>query len=699
MEKTFYSQSIKGAIIAIGYADILLNVAINRFGRNKELTYPNTNYEMPVIYSLNKKKVKTLGDLPIILGEIKALLKEEPTYENMLTAGKITLYAAEIVEALKYLEEGTYTKDYCGFVNDTVLREHGLMLVDDTLPGVVLLTGKTNSPKDAAEIVKKLQERGILILACNEIIKQLKKEKVKIGIEFDVFPLGEFTAAIHGVNFAMRVGLTFGNIQRGSEAEMQNYLEKRLRCFLMPIGEQDFVEQAVIAGALFLHIPVITDQDIGKIDRIFHEPSHEKIVDKALEVRDIKVKIKKIDIPVTYGPAFEGERIRKPDTYVEIGGGKSVAFELCQMRSLDKIKDGEIKLIGKEIEEFKQGDKVPLAYIAEVAGKKMQKDFESVIERKLHHFINYAEGILHIAQRDLIWLRISKEAFEKGFKFKHIGKILHAKIHADYPSIVDKVQITIITDEEEVKKRIEEARKLYRERDERVKGMTDEAVDVFYSCLLCQSFAPNHVCIVTPERTGLCGGINWLDAKAGHEISPAGANQPIKKGKGSNGVFENVNKFIKEASHNTLEIFNLYSLIDNPCTSCGCFECIITILPECNGVMIVNREYQGDTPSGMKFSTLAGSIGGGVQTPGFLGIAKLYITSKKFLLKEGSLKRVVWMPKELKEFLKKDLEPLLKENGMTIGMIADETIAVDSAKLLEYITEKKHPALSMEPIM
>lgn len=699
MEKTFYEQAIKGAIIAMGYADILLNVAINRFGRDKEISYPNTNYDLPVIYSLNKKKVEKLGDLPIILGEIKALLQEEPTHENMLTAGKITLYAAEIVEALKYLEEGAYTKDYCGFVNDAVLREHGLMLVDDTLPGVVLLTGKANSSKDAAELVKKLQERGILILACNEIIKQLKKVKVKIGIEFDVFPLGEFTAAIHGVNFAMRVGLTFGNIQRGSAAEMQDYLEKRLRCFLMPIGEQDFVEQAVIAGALFLHIPVITDQDIGKIDRIFYQPNHEKIVDKALEVRNIKVKIKKIDIPITYAAAFEGERIRKPDTYVEIGGGKSTAFELCQMKNMDELKDGEIKLIGKEIDEFKEGDVVPLAYIAEVAGKKMQKDFESVIERKFHDFINYGEGILHIAQRDLIWLRISKEAFEKGFRFKHIGKILHAKIHADYPSIVDKVQITLITDEEEVKKRLEEARKIYRERDERVKGMTDEAVDVFYSCTLCQSFAPNHVCIVTPERTGLCGGINWLDGKAAYEISPAGANQPIQKGAGKDGVFENINRFIKEASHNTLEKFNLYSLIENPCTSCGCFECIVAIIPEANGVMIVNREYQGDTPSGMHFSTLAGNIGGGVQTPGFLGIAKVYIVSKKFLLKEGGLKRVVWMPKELKEFLKKDLEPALKEYGMSLDMIADEAVAVDAAKVLEYITEKKHPALGMEPIM
>ena len=47
---------------------------------------------------------------------------------------------------------------------------------------------------------------------------------------------------------------------------------------------------------------------------------------------------------------------------------------------------------------------------------------------------------------------------------------------------------------------------------------------------LCQSFAPDHICIITPERLGLCGAINWLDAKAAKEIAPTGPNQPMPKG-------------------------------------------------------------------------------------------------------------------------------------------------------------------------
>ena len=71
---------------------------------------------------------------------------------------------------------------------------------------------------------------------------------------------------------------------------------------------------------------------------------------------------------------------------------------------------------------------------------------------------------------------------------------------------------------------------IYAERDARMNALTDASVDEFYTCLLCQSFAPSHVCVVTPERLGLCGAVSWLDAKATKELDPLGPNQPIVKG-------------------------------------------------------------------------------------------------------------------------------------------------------------------------
>jgi len=136
-------------------------------------------------------------------------------------------------------------------------------------------------------------------------------------------------------------------------------------------------------------------------------------------------------------------------------------------------------------------------------------------------------------------------------------------------------------------------------------------------------------------------------------------------------------------------------------TSCGCFECIVAIVPEANGVMIVNREYAGETPAGMKFTTLANMVGGGNQTPGFLGVGRLYVVSKKFISAEGGLKRIVWMPRELKEALGDKLKKCCEEAGVPdlLEKIADERVATESIGLVQYLEKVNHPALTMPPLM
>jgi acetyl-CoA synthase len=326
------------------------------------------------------------------------------------------------------------------------------------------------------------------------------------------------------------------------------------------------------------------------------------------------------------------------------------------------------------------------------------------MERQIHLFINEAMGIFHMGQRSIIWVRISKDAFAKGFRLKHFGTILHSQMHQTYGGLLDKVAVTIYTDEAKVQSLLPEAMVAYADRDERVEGMTDESVDTFYSCTLCQSYAPTHVCVISPERLGLCGAYNWLDGKAAYEISPVGCNQPIMKGRAvdlERGQWEGINEFVYDKSNRAIERMNLYSVMEDPMTSCGCFECIMCIVPEANGFMIVNREFPGITPSGMAFSTLAGSVGGGNQTPGFLGVGRLYVTSRKFISADGGLKRLVWMPKDLKDFLKDKLDERGKEIGVPdiADKIADETVATTSEELLDFLARVGHPVLEMESLL
>jgi acetyl-CoA synthase len=311
---------------------------------------------------------------------------------------------------------------------------------------------------------------------------------------------------------------------------------------------------------------------------------------------------------------------------------------------------------------------------------------------------------MHIGQRDISWIRISKAAMEKGFTLKDIGVVLHAKFHQDFKKIVDKVQVTLYTKKEDVDKLTATARDEYHTRDSRVDKMKDEDVETYYSCSLCQSFAPNHVCTVSPERTGLCGAYNWMDCRAAFEINPTGPNQPIEKGECLDpklGQWKGVNDFVYKASRGAVARYNLYSMVVDPMTTCGCCECIAAMLPGCNGVMTVGRDYPGETPCGMKFTTLAGVMGGGASSPGFVGHSKHNITQGKFILGDGGLLRMVWMPKMLKEEIKDRIEKRGAEMGCPglYDMIADETVGITEEEILPFLKEKGHPALTMESLI
>jgi acetyl-CoA synthase len=345
-----------------------------------------------------------------------------------------------------------------------------------------------------------------------------------------------------------------------------------------------------------------------------------------------------------------------------------------------------------------------MAIAVEVAGREMEEDYEPILERQIHHQLNYATGVWHQGQRDIAWLRISKTAQEKGFKLAHIGTLLHAKLHQDFGRIFDKLQVRIYTEEDKVKEIIAKAKTVYATRDARIEGMTDETTDIYYSCTLCQSFAPGHVCVITPEKTGLCGSYNWMDCKAAFEINPTGPNQPIEKGLMLDtklGQWKGVNEFIRKASRGKLDHYNMYSMIHDPWTTCGCCECVAAVLPICNGIMAVNREFAEMTPCGMRFTTLAGTVGGGISTPGFIGHGKYNICQKKFISADGGIKRLVWMPKMLKEEIADRFNARAKEIGIPnlLDMIADETVGTTEEEILPFLQEKGHPALTMDPII
>lgn len=703
-----FQRAYNGAITATSYAEILLSQAIRKYGPDQPVSYPDTAYYLPVISCLSGEKITKLGELPPILNRMRNQIKEELNFENARLYGESTAYAAEIIEVLRYINGAQpHVQPWTGYLTDPILRKFGIQLVDWTIPGQAVIVGKAKTSEAAAKIVQELQAKGMMIFLVNEVIEQLLEQNMKLGVDYIAFPLGNFTQVIHAVNYALRAGMAFGGIQPGLREAHRDYQHRRVRAFVLHLGEIDDVQVAAHFAAIFIGFPVICDTELEEeiADWYVSHTDYDTIVKYCMELRGIKLKILEIPVPITIGPAFEGETIRKGDMYLEMGGGRTTAFELVQMVGEDDIEDGKITVIGPEIDDVKEGDKLPLGIMVKIYGRKMQDDFEGVLERRIHYFVNYGEGLWHVAQRDICWLRISKEAVAKGFKIKHYGEILIAKFKDEFPAIVDRVEVTLITDQAKVDEGLKVARERYAFRDARLKGLTDEAVEELYSCILCQSFAPNHVCVVSPERVGLCGAVSWLDAKASYEIDPNGPNRPIKKEgvlDAEKGMWQSVNEYVYTATNRSVEEVNLYTLMDKPMTSCGCFEAILAIVPEANGLMITTREHSGDTPSGMTFSTLAGSVGGGVQAPGFMGIGRSYMLSKKFLVADGGLGRMVWMPKELKDYLGESLRERAIEAGLGadfVDKIADETVGTTSDEIMPFLEEKGHPALTMDPLM
>jgi len=734
VSKIIASAAIRGAHKIAARVEKKYAAVLQKYGPEQEIGFSDTAYYLPIIYAMLGIPVKNLGDCQLVFQRARRLLPA-PVHEKVhlpylapaLDAGMATLFYEEIEEAIRYLEQpdfylhGEEVSDdniWLGAANDVIMRKRGVEFVDGTAPGFAAVVGAAPDKETAAKIAHELQLKNLYVFMGAEnngvrFSQQLVEAGVQIGWNTRLVSFGpDVSACVFALGFACRAAMAFGGVAPGDFRKNLIYNKDRIFAFVLALGFVSDEWYANAAGAINYGFPVIADTPIPEVlptgictyEHVVSNIPHDQMVAKAIEVRGLKVTVTEVPIPLAYGPAFEGERVRGDDIHLECGGGRTQMIEFSVLKRMDEVEDGKIEIVGKDITDMPPASKLPLAIYVSVAGRQMQEDFLPILERQIHHLVNYAQGLMHIGQRDIAWVRIAKQAVEKGFSLKHIGTILHAMYHKDFGKILDKVQITIYTEQEKVMEVLKEARDTFKKRDARIADLSDESESTFYSCTLCQSFAPSHVCVVTPERTGLCGAYNWLDCKAAFEINPTGPNQPIEKGTVLDdrlGQWDGVSNFVKQASRGKVEQVSAYSILTNPMTSCGCFECIAAVLDKCNGVMTLDRDYRGESPCGMKFTTLAGSVGGGSVTPGFVGHSKHFIGSKKFIRAEGGIKRLVWMPKQLKE----ELRDKINEQGKLLGVenlsdkIADETVGITQEDILSFLKEKGHPALTMESLV
>lgn len=393
------------------------------------------------------------------------------------------------------------------------------------------------------------------------------------------------------------------------------------------------------------------------------------------------------DIPVDVSPMYEGERIRAANMFVELAGPKSMGAELVQVE--ETVENGKIEVIGPELDAMKEGEIHPLGILIKIQGEHLEKELEGVIERRTHELCDYVKGFMHLNQRDAIWCRVSKEALEAGFKLEHLGKTLAILFKEEFP-LIESIAVTIMTEPAMVEEFVSKAKEQYDTRDARARELSDEDVDVFYGCVMCQSFAPTHVCVVTPDRTALCGAINWFDCRAAAKMDPDGPIFEVEKGDlldPVKGEYTNVNSVVTEKSQGTVERVFLHSVFEYPHTSCGCFEAVAFYIPELDGIGIVDRDFSGETPLGIPFSAMAGQCSGGKQVEGFTGLSLEYMRSPKFLQADGGFERIVWLPKEIKDSLDDYIPEDLRDK------IPTEEDGSNLKEIRSFLEEKGHPIM------
>jgi len=367
MSKIIASAAIRGAYEMVERAEKALASAIEKHGKDTKVEYPNTAYYLPIMLLFLGQKVEKLGDLEESLQEAGKLLGEIPTDKlwlpylgETLDAGVATLIAEETIEALKYVTGPNPAEGiWLGFTDDAILRLQGIKLVDGRMPGFAAIVGAAPSNKEAVDLVRGLQERSILVFMAGNtngrtLAEQLAEEGIEMNWDSFLVPFGkDITSAVHSLNFAARSAMTFGGVEPGNIASARKilmYNKERVFAFVLALGADSGVPEdqvitdekyATAAGAINYGFPVISDVNIPEIlptgictyEHVVANIPVSNIINRAVEVRGLTIKIEKVPIPVPFGSGFEGERVRKENMYVQFGSKYSDAFELLRMNN------------------------------------------------------------------------------------------------------------------------------------------------------------------------------------------------------------------------------------------------------------------------------------------------------------------------------------------------------------------------------
>ena len=583
--------------------------------------------------------------------------------------------------------------------DDAEVHSQGIGFIDGSVSGYALLMG--DDAAAASAIIESLTQRKVVVFITEDVlIAALQEAGQPLGWDSGIVPFDLPSA----LGFIARIAQIFGNADSPEDA--LRYARHRLPGFTLLLGEPTPDRLRLAKAATPLGCPLLSSADLPatvetwEISAEFHPAvggvDLSDIVQIGIEERGLQIHVPIPKLPVAYSSDFSGQVVRD-----EACGACLAGVELTVTG--EKIIDGQIMVVGPDLDSGLSGNQ-SYAMLIEISGREMQPDFEPVLERQIETMINDIDGVVHRGQRTMVTLRVTQKAINKGFRLRHLGEILHARYHNEFGNILSRVQITFFTEPTQIQTITERAQAIYEQRDKRLISLTDEDVDTFYTCNLCQTIVAGHLCVISPEHPGVCGAVDWMDTRAAVNIRPVGPNEAVKKSgliDANLGQWESVNQIVQQESGGALTAYSLYSIMQDPGSACGDFECITAMLPLSNGVMVMDHTYDGMTPSGMDWAMLYEIVGSGAPVPGFIGHSKRALHRVKFISAEGGWRRIVWMNHAMREELHPVLDALANEAGVPgfVDMIATEENALTEDEILAHMEASAHPVLMMDPMI
>jgi hypothetical protein len=462
--------------------------------------------------------------------------------------------------------------------------------------------------------------------------------------QFKFIDAGESCTSLYVLlNVLARYAFVYGRIPLGDTHLLGHFIEDITSGLVVGRGKLNPLELTLSLAAMRIGVPAITPQDYPfQLGRHVRAATLQEIVDAVANFPSIRRLLDHADIPPLpdyLNPAEAPPRFQLGKTW----GDTPESFYL--------LRKGEVEVPGVRVTGTPSG---AMGILLTVDAEPLDAFDRRYIEARAARVFSRMRGVSARLASGRLVLGLARDF---DLPPQRIGESMIAAVRHEFPRIV-KLRAEVIFDRKRLHGLGVEVLAERTQRKREIAAATEESVSEFVTCVGCSAFAPDHVCILTPERPPQCGRA-YEFIKTGalygyddmtnihHRELHFGVNSFGTCSKGdvldpTAGEWSGANQAAARLTGGRITRVQLHSLDQAPHTGCGCFQLILfkTDLPK-PGIGIMERGYKGCAPDGRTWRDLHYALGG-KQTAGLAGAAWGYLQSPKFLAAYGGRKSVVW---------------------------------------------------------